>query len=107
MMHTSAIGSESIDSAFVRELFRECFGTNTDKRGLRSGGHLEELFNSHKLCMMGYPLVGIRTSAASDNDRVFSIWREAVDATHHFLTPADRQEIEAEVAAFCRKFRCG
>jgi putative acetyltransferase len=100
MMHTTAIGSESIDSAFVRELFRESFGPNTDKRGLPKGGSLDELFNSHELCMMGHPLVGIRTSAAADSARVFNIWREAVDATHHFLTPTDRQDIEAEVAAF-------
>ena len=66
MMHTTAIGSESIDSAFVRELFRESFGPNTDKRGLPKGGSLDELFNSHELCMMGHPLVGIRTSAAAD-----------------------------------------
>jgi putative acetyltransferase len=49
---------------------------------------------------MGHPLVGIRTSAASDDERVFSIWREAVDATHHFLTPTGRQDIDAEVVAF-------
>lgn len=28
------------------------------------------------------------------------IWRRAVDATHGFLTPQDRRDIEAEVAAF-------
>ena len=28
------------------------------------------------------------------------IWRRAVDATHHFLSPEDRRHIEAEVAAF-------
>jgi putative acetyltransferase len=100
MMHTTAIGFESIDSAFVRELFRDCIGANTDKTGIRSGGSLEELFNFRELCKIGRHLVGIRTSTAADSARVFSIWREAVDATHDFLTPTDRQEIEAEVAAF-------
>lgn len=28
------------------------------------------------------------------------IWRRAVDATHQFLEPGDRRDIEAEVAAF-------
>jgi putative acetyltransferase len=28
------------------------------------------------------------------------IWRRAVDATHDFLSPADRRDIEAEVVAF-------
>lgn len=33
-------------------------------------------------------------------DQVVDIWREAVDATHDFLAPADRAAIEREVISF-------
>lgn len=42
----------------------------------------------------------IRNSTPADSRRVVDIWRRAVDATHHFLSPADRRDIEAEVVAF-------
>jgi len=42
----------------------------------------------------------IRNSTPQDGDRVVEIWREAVDATHDFLSAADRCAIEAEVRAF-------
>ena len=42
---------------------------------------------------------GIRSSRPDEVDRLVEIWRRAVDATHHFLTPADRLAIEAEVRA--------
>ena len=42
-------------------------------------------------------MVRIRTATVADGKRVLDIWRGAVDATHHFLSPTDRQEIEAEV----------
>ncbi|BDD65361.1 acetyltransferase [Sphingobium sp. TA15] len=42
----------------------------------------------------------IRPARAADGARMLDIWRKAVDATHDFLTPADRTAIEAEVAAF-------
>lgn len=42
----------------------------------------------------------IRPSCASDGGRALDIWRAAVDATHHFLAPADRIAIEAEVSGF-------
>lgn len=35
-----------------------------------------------------------------DSFRVMEIWRNSVDATHHFLAAADRRDIESEVAAF-------
>jgi len=42
----------------------------------------------------------IRNSTISDGQRVLEIWRDAVDATHDFLTQNDRMEIEEEVNAF-------
>ena len=51
-----------------------------------------------------YPLAGtmfsIRPSRPADGDRVVTIWRDAVDATHHFLTAEDRCAIDAEVQQF-------
>lgn len=35
----------------------------------------------------------IRRSKPSDADALFRVWERAVDATHHFLTASDRQEI--------------
>lgn len=42
----------------------------------------------------------IRPARAADGARLLDIWCKAVDATHDFLTPADRTAIEQEVAAF-------
>ena len=42
----------------------------------------------------------IRLSTPEDGARAVDIWRDAVDATHHFLTPEDRTAIEEEVKAF-------
>ena len=42
----------------------------------------------------------IRTSRPEDGDRTVAIWRDAVDATHDFLTAADRQAIDLEVQRF-------
>jgi len=42
----------------------------------------------------------IRRSTSEDVDRVLQIWRDAVDATHHFLLREDRVAIEAEVVSF-------
>lgn len=44
--------------------------------------------------------IAIRPSRPGDGADVIAVWRRAVDATHHFLTPADREAIGAEVAAF-------
>jgi putative acetyltransferase len=44
--------------------------------------------------------VTIRSSRPDDSARVIEIWREAVDATHDFLAPADRSAIEVEVRDF-------
>jgi putative acetyltransferase len=42
--------------------------------------------------------VRIRRGAPEDVPRALEIWRTAVDATHGFLTPEDRAEIDAMVA---------
>jgi len=42
----------------------------------------------------------IRPSRPDDGARVVTVWREAVDATHHFLTPADRIAIDEQVQQF-------
>lgn len=45
----------------------------------------------------------IRKSNASDGQRVLEIWRDAVNATHDFLSQKDRIEIENEVNEFLPK----
>ncbi|WP_321805457.1 acetyltransferase [Burkholderia sp. BCC1993] len=45
-------------------------------------------------------MIRIRKSNEADGTRVLDIWRQAVDATHHFLSDDDRRAIEAEVVAF-------
>lgn len=45
-------------------------------------------------------IVHIRPSRLEDGDRVVSVWRASVDATHHFLSQGDRQAIDLEVQAF-------
>lgn len=42
----------------------------------------------------------IRASIPADGPRAVEIWRDAVDATHHFLTAEDRAAIEEEVTTF-------
>lgn len=39
----------------------------------------------------------VRPGTAADLPRALEIWRRAVDATHGFLTPADRAEIDLMV----------
>ncbi|CAB3865650.1 acetyltransferase [Achromobacter xylosoxidans] len=45
-------------------------------------------------------MITLRTSTPADGERVVDIWRRAVDATHDFLSPQDRHDIEAEVVGF-------
>ena len=40
----------------------------------------------------------VRPGTPADVPRALAIWRAAVDATHGFLTPADRAEIDGMVA---------
>jgi len=42
----------------------------------------------------------IRASRPADGDRVLEIWRAAVDATHHFLRPDDRADLDELVSGF-------
>lgn len=42
----------------------------------------------------------MRASTPGDGAAVLQIWRDAVDATHDFLNPADRIAIEAELVDF-------
>lgn len=45
-------------------------------------------------------MVTIRSSRPADSDRILEIWRDAVDATHHFLSVEDRRAIGEEVGGF-------
>lgn len=45
-------------------------------------------------------MLTIRKSTSADAARVIEIWRDAVDATHDFLTREDRIAIEEEVRSF-------
>ena len=40
----------------------------------------------------------VRRGTPEDAPRALEIWRDAVEATHGFLTPSDRAEIAAMVA---------
>lgn len=42
-------------------------------------------------------MIALRASRASDGDRLAVIWRAAMNASHGFLAPADRREIEDAV----------
>jgi putative acetyltransferase len=45
-------------------------------------------------------MIAIRGSRPEEGARAVEIWRAAVDATHHFLTPEDRAEIDLLVQDF-------
>ncbi|WP_125957058.1 acetyltransferase [Novosphingobium sp. MD-1] len=45
-------------------------------------------------------MIVIRSSKPDDGERVVEIWRDAVDATHHFLAPNDRMAIDEMVCGF-------
>ena len=44
--------------------------------------------------------ISLRASRNDDGARIVQIWRDAVDATHDFLSSEDRAKIEAEVKGF-------
>lgn len=43
-------------------------------------------------------MVAIRRSNNGDGDRIVELWRDAVDATHDFLTPEDRAALDELVS---------
>ncbi|MBA4611974.1 acetyltransferase [Stappia taiwanensis] len=45
-------------------------------------------------------MMTIRKSCPADGPRVVEIWCRSVDATHGFLSPQDRRDIEREVRGF-------
>jgi putative acetyltransferase len=45
-------------------------------------------------------MTALRPAQPRDGERIIQIWCRAVDATHHFLQPADRAAIEQEVRGF-------
>lgn len=45
-------------------------------------------------------MIHIIPSSPAQGARVIEIWRDAVDATHDFLTPEDRRAIDEEVCSF-------
>ena len=42
----------------------------------------------------------VRASRPDEGERIVSIWRAAVAATHEFLSPEDRKEIDVEAQAY-------
>ena len=45
-------------------------------------------------------MLKLRASTPADGERVVQIWRDAVDATHDFLSVEDRAAIDVQVQAF-------
>lgn len=45
-------------------------------------------------------MVTLRSSRPTDGERILEIWRDAVDATHYFLSVEDRAAIGEEVRGF-------
>ena len=99
-MRTKMTYAFTIDAAFVAELFKENLAASTSHE---CGVSVGNRFNHHASGGISSHLAGIRKSRAADRERILDIWRGAVDATHHFLHPGDRRDIEVEVVAFLPK----
>jgi putative acetyltransferase len=100
MMRSKMTYAFTIDAAFVAELFKDNLVASTSHE---CGVSVVDRFNHHASGGISSHLAGIRKSRAADRERILDIWRGAVDATHHFLHPTDRRDIEAEVVAFLPK----
>lgn len=50
-------------------------------------------------------MIAIRFSTPDDSARAIEIWRAAVDATHNFLRPVDRNAIDQEVCTLLQNNR--
>lgn len=50
-------------------------------------------------------MASIRRSRPEEGERVVQIWRDAVDATHDFLAPDDRLELDGLVRGFLPRAR--
>jgi putative acetyltransferase len=44
----------------------------------------------------------VRQNRPDENQRILSIWHASVAATHEFLSPEDREEIDPEAQAYLR-----
>jgi len=55
-----------------------------------------------KVCSSGHScsVVEIRPNAAADANDLLEVWRHAIDASHQFLSPNDRSDIDPLVAAY-------
>jgi len=60
----------------------------------------EEAWRANDASLWQDIMIRIRSSTSADGERILQIWRDAVDATHDFLTAVDRIAIEEEVKGF-------
>lgn len=52
-------------------------------------------------------MLDIRISRPDEGAQIVAIWKSSVDATHQFLKPEDRLEIEKEVIGFFQRLQYG
>ncbi len=49
-------------------------------------------------------MISIRPAETADHSTLLAIWRRAVEATHHFLTPADIDALALDVETYLPQF---